>query len=254
MHLIFPDLELNYKSPSQRIRVLTETWFKNEMYCPACGYDYLMKTPNNAKMADFFCKTCGEIYELKSTSHNIGKNIMDGAYSAALERITSNKNPNLFVLHYNENIIQDLIFVPKYFFTPDILKKRNPLSSNSRRTGYIGCVLLFGNISERGKITVVKSHVEQPKKIVLENYSNSLKFKTGNINSRGWLMDILKCVDKITHDVFTLNEVCAFTPELAEQHPNNHRIRHKIRQQLQILRDKGIIKFLGNGTYQKISR
>ena len=255
MHLNFPELNLPYKSPSQRIRVLSETWLKNEMYCPACGYDYLIKNPNNSRMADFHCGTCGEIYELKSMGHNIGKTILDGAYSAALERITSNTNPNLFVLHYQENIVKDLIFVPKYFFTPDILKKRNPLSSNARRAGYVGCIFLFENISERGKIAVIKSQVEQPKKIVLENYSHSLKFKTKNINSRGWLMDIIKCVDKITHDIFTLKEMYAFIPELANLHPDNHRVDEKIRQTLQILRNKGIIKFLNNrGLYQKISK
>ena len=38
---------------------------------------------------------------------------------------------------------------------------------------------------------------------------------------------------------------------MALKHPNNNNIRAKIRQQLQQLRDRGIISFLGNGRYQK---
>lgn len=72
------------------------------MYCPACGNNYLLKFPNNTRLADFFCDNCGEVYELKSTGSTIGKTILDGAYYAALERINSSTNP-------------------KHFFTPDIL-------------------------------------------------------------------------------------------------------------------------------------
>jgi type II restriction enzyme len=36
------------------------------------------------------------------------------------------------------------------------------------------------------------------------------------------------------------------------KHPANNNIKPKIRQQLQILRDKGFIEFLGNGKYRKV--
>ena len=43
-----------------------------------------------------------------------------------------------------------------------------------------------------------------------------------------------------------------FADELALKYPQNHNIKPKIRQQLQFLRDKGIIAFLGSGHYQKL--
>lgn len=43
-----------------------------------------------------------------------------------------------------------------------------------------------------------------------------------------------------------------FEEMLAEKHPLNHHIKAKIRQQLQVLRDKGIIEFNGHGTYSKL--
>ena len=257
MRLSFPELpELNYKRLSQRIRVLSETWMQNEMYCPVCGNNNLVKFPNNSRMADFFCSGCNEIYELKSKGSPIGKSILDGAYYTALERINSNTNPNLFVLRYdrNRNIIEDLLLIPKFFFTSDVLKMRNALSSSARRAGSIGSVILYGNIPEHGKIAVIKSHTELNKNIVLKNYSRSAKLRIENINLRGWLMDILNCVDKINHEVFLLKDLYGFADELSEKHPDNNNVTAKIRQQLQFLRDKGFIEFLGRGKYKKIFR
>ena len=43
-----------------------------------------------------------------------------------------------------------------------------------------------------------------------------------------------------------------FEEMLAIKHPDNHHVKDKIRQQLQMLRDNGIIEFIGRGHYRKI--
>jgi type II restriction enzyme len=49
---------------------------------------------------------------------------------------------------------------------------------------------------------------------------------------------------------FTLKDFYAvFEQELAAQHPNNRNVQPKIRQQLQVLRNRGIVRFLGGGRY-----
>ena len=63
---------------------------------------------------------------------------------------------------------------------------------------------------------------------------------------------MLNCINSIKTQNFTLDQVYAFEDILAEKHPSNHHIRDKIRQQLQFLRDKGIIEFNGRGKYSKI--
>ena len=253
MNLYFPDIpDLNYKSRSQRIRVISELWMKNEMYCPVCGCDSLIKLPNNMRLADFICGRCSEIYELKSKGTAIGKSILDGSYYTALERITSRTNPNLFILRYDNNAVENLILVPKYFFTPNILRMRNALSFSARRAGYIGSVIMYGDIPEQGKVKVIESHRELKRDIVMKNYRESVKLRVENINLRGWLMDILNLVNRINHDTFSLNDVYAFADELALMHSGNHNVRAKIRQQLQFLRNKGFIDFLGRGLYKKI--
>ena len=206
------------------------------------------------KVADFKCESCWEIYELKSKRDSVGKSILDGAYYAALSRITSSTNPNLFVMRYHENVVEDLMVVPKYFFTPDILKIRPPLAQTARRAGYIGSWIMYSEIPIIGKIPVIESHRERDKDSVLRNYAEAVKLKVGDINLRGWLMDILKCTDKIADNIFSLDDMYTFTEELRTKHPDNHNIRAKIRQQLQSLRDKGFIEFLGNGRYRKIRR
>ncbi len=71
-----------------------------------------------------------------------------------------------------------------------------------------------------------------------------------NVEAKGWLLDVLSCVEKIKHREFSLNDVYAFEGFLKAKHPLNNNVRAKIRQQLQFLRDKNVIQFLGRGRYR----
>ena len=85
------DLQMNknlipfYNSESQRIRVMSELWAVENMFCPCCGNTHISKTMNNTAVADFICDNCGEIFELKSKkgaivhvylSHSIQQNML----------------------------------------------------------------------------------------------------------------------------------------------------------------------------------
>ena len=70
---------------------------------------------------------------------------------------------------------------------------------------------------------------------------------TGN----SWQEDMVRCVNLIPKDVFSLEDVYAFEEALAQAYPNNFHIRDKVRQQLQVMRDNGLISFLGGGMYRK---
>lgn len=102
MKLIFDaKISDNYKSQSQRARVLTVHWVDKSAFCSNCGHLEIDKYPNNQPVADFFCSNCREDYELKSKHNSIGIKILDGAYRTKMERLQSSSNPNLFVLDYN---------------------------------------------------------------------------------------------------------------------------------------------------------
>lgn len=68
-----------------------------------------------------------------------------------------------------------------------------------------------------------------------------------------WLNNVLDCVNQIPHNPFELADVYAFDDILSKVHPNNHHVHAKIRQELQFLRNKGFLEFLGKGKYRKLS-
>lgn len=68
----------------------------------------------------------------------------------------------------------------------------------------------------------------------------------------GWKLAVYKCLNLIENREFVLEDIYKYKYELERLFPNNRNIEAKIRQQLQLLRDIGLIKFLGNGKYIKL--
>lgn len=54
-----------YKNPSQKIRVISEAWTEEEIFCPNCG-GKLEHKKNNSPVGDFKCIKCNEEFELKT--------------------------------------------------------------------------------------------------------------------------------------------------------------------------------------------
>lgn len=241
-----------YHSNSQKIRVMSESWVNDNIFCPVCGNARIQKLGNNRPVADFQCPACGEIFELKSKDGKIGKKISDGAYDTMIQRITSMTNPDLLVMHYSSLQVVDLTVVPKFFFTPAVIEKRNPLSPNARRAGWVGCNILYGDIPTQGRIPIIENKVFQDKDTVVREYARIKQLQTNSIDNRGWLFDVLNCINAIPQKEFYLKDIYAFGEQLKLLHPDNQNIKAKIRQQLQFLRDKGIIEFLERGHYRKV--
>lgn len=255
MDLQFDDSILSdYHSHAQIARVLTENWVEKNMYCPRCGNLHIQSFENNRPVADFYCPICNSEYELKSKNGTLGHKVNDGAYATMIDRITGNQNPDFLFLSYSklDRKVNDLTFIPKHFFVPAIIEKRKPLAPTARRAGWIGCNILIHKIPEQGRISIISNgHVSDMRSVVNQvNASN--KLETQDINNRGWLMDVLNCVNQMHNREFTLNDMYLFAEELHMKHPQNQNVKPKIRQQLQFLRDKGFVEFLGNGRYRKM--
>ena len=247
-------VSLGYKNSAQKIRVMSEFWAITNAFCPCCGNEHLEKMPNNLPVADILCRNCSEIFELKSTCHKIGKKIPDGAYHTMIERIESNNNPQLLIMQYSAQfLVTDLIFVPKFFFTSNVIEKRVPLSQNARRAGWTGCNILYQKIPDQGKINIICNGTESKIEEVLHRYEEVKKLQTDNLNLRGWLLDILNCINDIKSEVFTLQDIYKYADFLKLKHGSNSNIEAKIRQQLQFLRDKGLLEFVKRGVYRKLS-
>lgn len=254
MNLSF-DMELvaEYHSKSQIARVVTEDWVVKNIFCPRCGEPRIKHFENNRPVADFYCPNCNAQYELKSKNGKIGKKITDGAYETMIARITSNENPDFLFMSYslNDFLVKSLTLVPKHFFVPGIIEKRKPLSATARRAGWTGCNILLGQIPEQGRIYIVQGGRAEARDCIIEKTQKAQRLNIDNISGRGWLFDVLKCVNAIEAEYFSLADVYRFESLLASAHPENKNIRPKIRQQLQLLRDKGVIEFIGSGKYKQ---
>ena len=243
-----------YTSSSQIARVLTESWVKHNAFCPSCGNEELNQFSNNSPVADFFCKTCKSEYELKSKKNSFATRIVDGAYSTMIERINSENNPHFFFLNYSSKSfeVSNFLVIPKHYFINDIIEKRKPLSSVAKRAGWIGCNILLQSIPNPGKIFIVRNGELINKKTVVETWSKTAFLANQKKENRGWTIEVLKVIDKIRNQEFKLSDVYMFENAFKEKFPNNNFVKDKIRQQLQVLRDKGILQFLGNGSYKKV--
>ena len=246
------NLAKGYKSPSQIIRVLSEDWVARQGYCPHCGNNPLSSFANNQPVADFYCASCKEQYELKSKKAKLSHIINDGAYATMIERIYSNNNPNFFFLTYSKELaVNNFLIIPKHFFTPEIIVKRSPLSATAKRAGWVGCNINLKKVPELGKVFLVKDQQPMSVNQVTSQFRKTTFLREQKTINRGWTMEVMRCVDKLP-ERFTLSEIYYFSDYLKSLYPDNHNIQAKIRQQLQVLRDHGLIDFLGRGQYQKL--
>jgi type II restriction enzyme len=69
-------------------------------------------------------------------------------------------------------------------------------------------------------------------------------------DARGWLIDVMKCVDAIGKRDFQIEDIYAFEKRLSGLYPENKNVKPKIRQQLQFLRDRGYLDFVSRGYYR----
>jgi len=243
-------LWLQYKSNSQKARVMTEFWTWENIFCPNCG-EKLFRYDNNKPVADFYCETCKEDYELKSWK-SLWNKITDWAYLTMITRLKSSNNPNFFFLNYTLDYkIKNFIVIPKHYFTEGIIEKRKPLPNTARRAGWIWCNILLSPIPESWKIFYVKDWEKIKKEKILNNWSKTLFLReTETIEWRGRILDIMKCIESLHKNEFTLQEIYDFESALKQKYPNNNFIKDKIRQQLQLLRDKWYLEFIGSWKYK----
>jgi type II restriction enzyme len=241
-----------FESEPQNARVWTEAWVKNWMYCPRCGAQQLKQYPNNNPAADFCCTACAEDFELKGQKGKFSNKVVNGAYASMSRKIEDKANASLILLQYDRERLQvrNLTVIPKHFFTLGLLERRNPLGPNARRAGWIGCNILLDQVPAIGRIPIVEERQARAKELVLDQWKRLSFLENEAVAGRGWLIEVMHCVELIGRAEFTLAEVYSFEDRLARLYPENAHVRQKIRQQLQVLRDGGYLEFLGRGVYR----
>lgn len=250
-----PSTAEGYDSKAQRSRVITETWAAENLYCLNCETDTIEAHRPGKRVEDFLCPSCDRRIQLKAKRGGHGNKVANSAYEPKMEAIRANEAPDYAFLGFDpdEWKVNDLFVVPGHFMTPTVVEKRKPLSSDARRSGWVGSNILLDRIPDAGRITLVDTGMMTPRNEARTKFGQTAFLSETGTETRDWTTTVMDCIDELPvrpGERFRLADIYDFEDRLAEMYPENQHIRAKIRQQLQILRDRGLIEFLGNGEYR----
>jgi type II restriction enzyme len=241
-----------YRSGSQRARVVTEAWGAENLYCPACDSPRIESLAANTPAHDYRCPSCSSWFQLKSKSSGFRSRVSDGAFETMKRAILEDRTPNLFLLHYRlpAFVVASVLLIPRFVFTVSILEKRKPLSPTARRAGWVGCNFLLHGIPSGARISVIEDGKKIARSKVRAAYDKLRPLESLKLEKRGWTLDVLNVVQELGKKEFALRDVYAKEEALQRLHPDNHNVQAKIRQQMQELREMGMVEFLGGGEYR----
>jgi len=262
------------------MKILTTPW-KDELF------DLVSKAKKSIKITSPFVKenVCSELLAFKNESVSIDLitsfkllNIYSGSLDVlALEKILDNKGTvrNFPRLHSKIYLFDDKeviitsgnltnggllnnyeygIYTNDSKIVAQSVSDFNLISTNEN-TGIIKksdlkkVKEILSKIPKEESVKLPRLEIESP-----ENSFDIIEIENNLILSslKGWKLEVFKCANSIPNQIFTLNEINQFESHLKTIYPTNNTISHKIRQQLQYLRDLGLIEFLGNGKYKKL--
>ena len=257
------DLRLNtatavsYKSQSQAVRRISENWAAGNLFCIACPSDRVLSEPANTPVRDYTCPGCGAAYQLKSKNGKFGPVVQNSAFAPKMAAIMDGRATHYAFLQYSRASwrVTDLFVVPGYFISPGVVQRRKPLQPTARRAGWRGSNILLGQLPLDARVVVIAGGVVRGPAAVRADWRRYEFLQSDKRSLGGWGADTLSCVRRLHQETgtreFTLQEFYSrFTDGLASWHPGNKNIEAKIRQQLQVLRDGGMLRFLGHGRYR----
>lgn len=250
-----PSVSEGYTSEAQSSRVITETWAEEHFYCPKCGSDSIEAHRPGERVEDFRCPSCDRRTQLKAKRGGHGNKVASSAYEPTIEAIRANEVPDYAFMSFDPNAwrVVDLFVVPGHFVTPTVIEERKPLGSDARRSGWVGSNILLDRIPDAGRVEIVKGGEVIPRDEVRSKFDQTVSLPGNGAETRDWTTAVMGCIDELpvrSGDRFELADVYGFEDRLSEMYPENQNVRAKIRQQMQILRDEGLVEFLGDGAYR----
>lgn len=247
-------LAAGYKSASQRARIVTESWGAENLYCCSCTSDSLRRESANTQVVDFLCPRCAEDYQLKSAQRRFGASITGANYARMMAAVLENRVPHFHLLHYDlpAELVRNLTIIPRFAISPSAIRKRNPLGALAQRANWVGYVFDLRVVPSLAKIDVVREGEIIDRKRVRAQFAKIGRIATLRPEQRGWTLDVLRCLETLTAAEFSTEQVYQFVPELSALHPANRHVPEKIRQQLQVLRDRGLLRQISRGRWLRL--
>ena len=225
-----------------------------------CPSDRVTPERANAPITDYRCPRCSAAYQLKSTKGTFGLTVPNSAYEPKMAAIRNGSAPHYAFLRYSPDLWQvtDLFVIPGHLLNSGLIRRRNPLRKTARRSGWVGSNILLGRIPGDVRVHVVSGGIVRDPSEVRTDWRRYSFLQSDQRSSSGWGADVLLCVrtlqDETKSREFTLQDFYGrFSAELALRYPDNQHIEAKVRQQLQVLRDGGVLEFLGRGRFRVTS-
>jgi len=210
MQLQMPlELAAQYRSASQRARVVSEGWGERNLYCVNCTSASLTRSAHGTQVVDFVCPICASSFQLKSQSHSFASRICDAAYETMRRAVIEGRTPNLLALHYDASRweVRNLILIPHFAFPLSSLEKRKPLSLLARRKGWVGCNILLANIPSDARIRLVVDGIPVSALDVRRQYTRLRPLEKLSYDAKGWTLDVLNVIRTLDKTEFSLAEI-----------------------------------------------
>jgi type II restriction enzyme len=237
--------ELAAADHSQPGRVVPEFWGEQNLYCPNCSSPKLERLTPLAEASDLGCPKCKFRFHIRGQKARFGHTLVDGAYDVAMRSIRSEDGVSYFFVHYDLATwaVRDVLLVPHFAISPSAIVKRARGKD---------CSFALDRIPPDARITIVTtispsgagdtecimiSRVEE----VREKFRRLKPLADIPASRRGWALDVLNVVRRLRKDEFTSADVYAHARELKQLRPGKGDVRNKIRQQLHVLRDAGLL-------------
>ena len=254
-----PSVASGLTSRSQIARRVTGRWAAENLFCLACPSDELTAERPNAPVQDFTCPRCHAAYQLKGKNGRHGNVVVNSAFEQKIAAIREGRAPNYAFMDYDRDAwkVTRLFVVPGHFITESVVQRRKALASTARRAGWVGSNILLSKLPPEGRIPVISGGSAMDPGTVRRAWDRFRFLKQDGRASGGWGADVLAWVRRVQEATgetdFTLRSFYECSRDaLAMEHPDNNNVEAKIRQQLQVLRDGGILEFLGRGSYRII--
>jgi len=110
--------------------------------CPKCkSLRALRRLPANFKCADIICDFCGYLAQVKTGNvkdvANVPTKVIGAAWGPQEKRMNAGIYFPLFIV-LRSSTEKAVYYLPTEFQSPEMFKKRKPLSANARRAGWQG--------------------------------------------------------------------------------------------------------------------
>ena len=172
-----------------------------------------------------YCAACGEDFELKSKRGPMGPKVADGSPGDQAQATGVGHEPQPGAAELRPRPLRGdrlVLRAEALFHRAD--HRGTAAARGGAAGGWIADILLR-EVPASGKVWFVHGGEALGKEAVLEQWRSTLFLREAGVAARGWLIEVMRCVEAIGCPAFTLDDVYAFEDRLSRLYPGNNNVR-----------------------------